>query len=214
MNREKMIRDIETTFQTVIQNIGYEVKNFSWEDREAYCHWLAQTYYMVEHTTRFLCFTASQFEIEYKEFHQFCLHHLKEEAGHEMLAKKDLEILGHSLKNLPATFETQFMIQSQYYWIQKTPFAHFGFFWVLEKLSVEYGADAIRRVHKAHGNRCTAFLKLHAEEDVGHVQEIFDRVKKFPDAQLPSLEKNIAQTGWAYCQMLRSLKSKSLKKVA
>ena len=181
------------------------MKAFPWENEAVYSAWCAQTFYMVQHTTRYLCFTASQFSFAHQEFHDFCLNHLREETGHELLAKNDLESLDYSLDQLPPTSETQLMIQSQYYLIQKTPFAHFGFFWVLEKLSVEYGPEIIRRVKKAHGPDCLQFMNLHTQEDIGHIREITDKVEKIPTEHLESLRMNIQQTGALYTQMLQTL---------
>lgn len=210
INRQQLLKELNASFQESVSIIDRGFKAFPWEDREAYCRWLAQTFYMVQHTTRFLCFTASQFGIENQSYHEFCLEHLREETGHEILAKNDLETLDDDLKNLPCAFETQFMIQSQYHLIQKTPFAHFGFFWVLEQLSIQCGPYIIDRVHKAHGKNCTTFLDLHAREDVGHVKEIYERVENFPDKELAIIKMNVEQTGWAYSEMLKSVKSNKL----
>lgn len=204
--RKSLIAELNKTFMVAIKRTSDEgLLIFPWENKEFYCRWLAQTYYMVRHTTRFLCLTGAKFSFEDQKLHQFCLNHLKEEAGHELLAKKDLEILGDKLKQLPPSPETEYMIQNQYYWINKTPFAHFGFFWVLEQLSVLCGNQIIERVHKAHGTNCTSFLDLHASEDVKHTKTIYSKVQAFPEHELESLISNIRQTGFAYSEMLKTL---------
>lgn len=205
MDRKKLVSELNQEFQNAIEQIVTQMKAFPWENEAAYSGWCAQTFYMVQHTTRYLCFTASQFGLEHQEFHDFCLNHLREETGHELLAKKDLESFDRSLDQFPPTPETELMIQSQYYWIQKTPFSHFGFFWVLEKLSVEYGPEIIRRVKKAHGPDCLQFLNLHAQEDIGHIKEITSKVEKIPTGHLHALRKNIEQTGTLYTKMLETL---------
>lgn len=217
MQASTLIKELDETFQAVIKSISGGLLSFPWEDKEAYCRWLAQTFYMVQHTTRFLCLTGSKFSIENQKLHQFCLNHLKEEANHELLAKYDLEVLDYSLDRLPPSLETEFMIQNQYYWINQTPFAHFGFFWVLEQLSVTCGEKIAKLVRKAHGPKCTTFLDLHAREDIKHVKTIFERVRSFPEDELPALINNIRQTGHAYNEMLKTIQKKSyleLKKIA
>lgn len=213
MKLNNLIKELEKTFEIAIKLTSEGLLSFPWEDKEAYCRWSAQTFYMVQHTTRFLCLTGSKFSLENQKLHQFCLNHLKEETNHELLAKRDLETLGYSLDRLPPSPETEFMIQSQYYWINQTPFAHFGFFWVLEQLSVTCGKQMIERVRKAHGPKCTTFLDLHANEDIEHVKTIFEKVNSFPESELPALINNIRQTGFAYSQMLKTIKNQDYSTV-
>jgi len=207
MDRKLLFNQLTQEFNLSVEQIIQQMKAFPWENQAAYSGWCAQTFYMVQHTTRYLCATASRFTVLEQPFHDFCLNHLREETGHELLAKYDLESFDKTLKDFPPTPETELMIQSQYYWIQKTPYSHFGFFWVLEKLSVEYGPEIINRVKKTHGPDCLQFLNLHVQEDVGHVSEIEHKVDKIPTEHLPALIKNIQQTGNLYSEMLRSLET-------
>lgn len=196
-----------STYEEAVKLVGQSVLDFPWENEELYSRWLAQTFYLVGHTTRFLCYTASQFSHQNDEFHQFCLSHLREETGHEMLALKDLESFGKDIKDYPQSLEAELMIQSQYYWIQKNPFNHFGFFWVLERISVSYVPQIIPRIHSTHGKGCTQFLDLHAAEDIQHVKSITDKVSAFPASALADLERNIHQTGALYSTMLKNLQT-------
>lgn len=208
-------------YEEAVKLVGEAVLNFPWEDEEFYSRWCAQTFHLVAHTTRFLCFTASQFSFKYDEYHQFCLSHLREETGHELLALRDLESFEKDIRDYPASFEADTMIQNQYYWIQKNPFTHFGFFWVLESISVSFVPQIIPRIQKAHGKGCTQFLDLHAAEDIQHVKSITNKVNAIPPEALEELADNIHQTGVLYSSMLTSLqnnslynKQKILKKVA
>jgi hypothetical protein len=199
------IKDVEAAFQNAMAQMIRASDEFKWEAEAAYAHWLGQTYYLVRHTTRFLTLSAASMTIEEEEFHQFFLHHLRDEAGHEMLAYNDLERLHWKIEMVPETMEAQIMLQCQYYWLNTAPFAHFGFFWCLEKLSVERGAMAMRRISKAHGTDCMSFLQLHTAEDVGHIVSIYERVKKIPSQHYGALIKNIEQTGYLYAKMLREI---------
>jgi hypothetical protein len=199
------IEDVEQAFQSSMEKMIEAIDNFPWESETAYAHWLGQTYYLVRHTTRFLTLSAGHMSIQQDTFHQFFLHHLRDESGHEMLAYKDLESLSWNIGKVPETLEAQLMLQCQYYWLNETPFAHFGFFWCLEKLSVERGRAAMARIAKAHGPQCMSFLELHSDEDIGHVKSIHERVKAIPSEHYPVLVQNIEQTVYLYSNMLQKI---------
>lgn len=199
------IEDVERAFRNAIGLMNKGADEFPWESEAAYAHWLGQTYYLVRHTTRFLTLSAAGMTIEQEDFHQFFLHHLRDESGHEMLAFHDLESLNWNIADVPETMEAQIMLQCQYHWLNKTPFAHFGFFWCLEKLSVERGPYAMGRVGKAHGPLCMSFLELHSAEDVGHVVSIYERIKRIPAENYAALIRNIEQTGYLYAKMLNEI---------
>lgn len=200
------IEEVTKNFEVVIQKIIKAADEFPWDNEVAYAHWLAQTYYLVRHTTRFICLTAGHLGLEQEEFHQFLLKHLREETGHELLALNDLQDGLHwSVQDTPERIESQMMLQSQYFWIRKNPFAHFGFFWVLERLSVERGGKIIPTIQKSFGKGTTSFLDLHSQEDITHVQTIFAKVSKIPNQYLQDLNLNIIQTGELYSKMLNEI---------
>lgn len=210
--KRQTIQDVERAFQKASEQMIAAIDEFPWESEVAYANWLGQTYYLVRHTTRFLTLSAGKMSIEQEPFHQFFLHHLKEESGHEMLAYNDLKAMHWKIEDVPETMQAQLMLQCQYHWLNQSPFAHFGFFWCLEKLSVERGQAAMARIKKAHGPECMSFLELHSVEDIGHVVSIHERVKNIPEEHYPSLILNIEQTGYLYDKMLSELASKSMKK--
>jgi hypothetical protein len=202
------IQDVEAAFENAMKQMIGGIDAFPWENEAAYAHWLVQTYYLVRHTTRFLTMSAGKMSIDQNDFHEFFLHHLREESGHEMLAYRDLEALDWKIDKVPETIEAQMMLQSQYYWLNQTPFAHFGFFWCLEKLSVERGKKAMERIQKVHGPSCMSFLELHSAEDIGHVVSIHERITKIPQMHYDSLIRNIEQTGYLYSRMLSEIAAK------
>lgn len=202
------IQDVERAFESAVAQIIRGIDEFPWESEAAYAHWCAQTYYLVRHTTRFLNLSAGRMTIKDEAMHQFYLSHLREETGHEMLAYRDVEALGWSIEDTPETQDAQLMIQNQYYWLNSNPLAHFGFFWCLEKLSVERGRQVIERVRKAHGPECYSFLELHSEEDVGHVVNIQEKIKDIPTDQYEFVIRNLEQTGSLYSKMLKEIAMK------
>jgi hypothetical protein len=206
--KKHTISDVESAFRNAMGQMIGAIDDFPWESEEAYAHWLGQTYYLVRHTTRFLTLSAGKMTLEQDQFHQFFLHHLRDESGHEMLAYHDLESLGWKIDAVPETIEAQMMLQCQYYWLNQTPFAHFGFFWCLEKLSVERGVAAMARIQKVHGPSCMTFLELHSAEDIGHVVSIHERVKNIDPIHYDALIRNIEQSGYLYGKMLNEIAHK------
>lgn len=208
MTNRYTIEDIEKVFNHATEQMFKAVDAFPWENEAAYAHWLGQTYYTVRHTTRFLTLSAGRMKVGQEDFHQFYLHHLREETGHEMMAYRDFEAMDWKIDDLPETMEAQLMIQSQYHFLYQTPFAHFGFFWCLEKLSCERGKMIVHRASKAHGPETISFIDLHAAEDVGHVKEIRERIKDIPVGDYEDLIRNIEQTGFLYSKMLNEIAAK------
>jgi hypothetical protein len=206
--KKHSINDVEKAFEQSVGHMIRSVDEFPWENEAAYAQWCAQTYYLVRHTTRFLNLSAGSMTIDQENFHQFYLSHLREETGHEMLAYRDLESLGWKIEDAPETMEAQLMLQSQYYWLFTNPLAHFGFFWCLEKMSVERGLQAIERIRKTHGPECHTFLDLHSADDVQHVINIQERIKDIPQDQYGFIIRNIEQTGILYAKMLREIAAK------
>lgn len=212
MKQNIVFQDVQAAFEQAVSRAVEAIDDFPWEDEACYAHWLGQTYYLVRHTTRFLTSTAGRIEIEDEETHKFLLHHLKEEAGHEMLAYNDLVKLGWKIDMVPETIEATLMLQSQYYWISKTPYAHFSFFWVLEQLSVLRGKKIIDRVLTVHSPKTVSFLKLHAAEDVQHIKDIYNQITRHEPEEYAAIYHNLNQTGYLYSLMLKNIKAQHYRK--
>ncbi|MNJ93380.1 hypothetical protein D3C87_110600 [compost metagenome] len=205
---ENLSEKIHQVFERESKKMIAAFIEFPWENEEAYAHWLAQSFYLVRHTTTYLCLTAGAMSYDNPEHHSFLLHHLREETNHEKLALNDQETLGWDLSQTPETFEAQMMMQSQYYFINKSAFAHYGFFWLLEKMAAEAGPVVVQRLRKHYGDSCITFLDLHAHEDVEHSREIGEAVATFPKHVLTHVIRNMEQTGQLYCQMLKGIAEK------
>lgn len=206
--KKHTIEDVEKSFEKAVAQMAKAVDEFPWTNEACYAQWLGQTYYTVRHTTRFLTLSAGLMTVEQEQFHQFYLHHLREETGHEMMAYRDFENLDWKIDDIPETIEAQLMIQSQYHFLHQTPFAHFGFFWCLEKLSCDRGQFITNTARKAHGPECISFITLHAAEDIGHVKTIRDKVGAIPESDFGDLIRNIEQTGYLYSRMLNEMAAK------
>jgi hypothetical protein len=205
------LKKLKTEFDSEMKLLLQAIDAFPWENETAYCHWLAQAYYMVKHTTRFASFAASRIDFKDERLHKSLLQHLREEVGHEMLALKDLKSMGWTLNETPEMMETKFMIQNQYYWIAKSPYTHYGFIWVLEALAVLRGKELVKRMSKHHPENCFSFIDVHAEEDVDHSDAIVAQISEFKTEDLIMLRENMLQTFYLYAEMLSHIAAKSKK---
>ena len=174
---------------------------------------------MVKHTTRYLGRLVARFGFDQENLHQFAIKHLSEENRHEIMALNDLKYLGGAIEDYPPMDVTQYMIQSQYYWLEHLPAAHFGFFFVLETLSITKFKNKMPLLREIYPNRALTFLAHHTEEDVQHVDNIEKKVNTLSQKEVELISENIRQTGNLYSQMFADIKRvvserSDLKKVA
>jgi hypothetical protein len=160
-------------------------RTFPWEDRFAYAEYLAQTYHYVCHSTRLLAAAAALFGVEREKLHNRFLKHAAEERSHHLLAARDLVKLRFSLDDFPELPSTKAFYEPQYYRIEHvSPLAMFGYILALEGSAVAYGPFAYQVARKAHGEAPTAFLRVHSDEDPGHLETAFAMIRALsPDEQ-------------------------------
>jgi hypothetical protein len=190
---------------TCVEQVSSAIDRFPWESREAYGDWLAQTYYYVRHSTRLLAASAARFAFDPRGnalHHRFATH-MGEEKKHELLASHDLKELGTSIEMLPERSSTRLFYEPQYYKIEhEHPIALFGYILPLEAVGPLCGGKIIGRVAGSHGTKCTSFLKLHAADDVEHVEKALEMVAGVPAHERAIIEQNVRQTTYAYVAML------------
>jgi pyrroloquinoline quinone (PQQ) biosynthesis protein C len=188
-----------------VSDLSQRIDAFPWERRSAYADWLTQTYYYVRHSTRLLAAAAARLafdEASSKLHHRFGAH-IGEEAKHELLALHDLRDIGGSLDAAGERDSTRMFYEPQYYKIEhEHPVALFGYILVLEAMGPAVGEKLIARLVRAYGERCVAFIKLHAREDVDHVAKAVEMVAGLPEIQKRFVERNVRQTTRAYVGML------------
>lgn len=205
-------------FEEHITPLGEKFRNFPWEDKAAYALWLAQSYYLVQHTTNFLCLVASKLGPQRPKLHRDVLKHLREEVGHDELAAKDLKHIGYDLSKLPELQDTALIWQTQYYWIEQCgPFAHAGYSLMLEGLAVRECKAIVKRLEAAYGRNGSTFVRVHAMEDKGHFEEGMNRMLAAPPEEAALTLKNLAQSRALYESMLANVQAQSrtvLKKAA
>src|SRR5687767_1252839 len=82
--------------------------------RDIYANWLAQTYYFVSHSVRLSALGASKLDVDHP-LSKRMVAHTREETGHHLIAKRDIEALGRKLEDYPQLGVTSAFYQAQYY---------------------------------------------------------------------------------------------------
>ena len=131
-----MLRD----FKIGISQMTEAISSYPWQDPEAYALYLSQTYYYVLHSTRLLALSAAHMKVSDNTFHRRFLEHASEEKGHDLMALKDLEVLGFRLEDFPELPHTRMFWETQYYKIEHNdPLSLLGYVIALEALASEHG---------------------------------------------------------------------------
>jgi hypothetical protein len=169
-------------------------------DRRAYGNWLAQTHYFVLHSTRLLALASSRFGHGHDDLHYRFAEHVRQEKGHDLMAKKDLKNLGFSLADFPELPETQAFYQTQYYWIEHVdPIAFFGYILCLEALAVTDWARGIHvRARDSFGSKASVFLKVHTVEDEGHLEQALAHLAPLDEAEKAIIAANLKLSCYLY----------------
>jgi hypothetical protein len=193
-----------------VAELGALLEQFPWEEKRVYADWLAQTYYYVRHTTRLQAVAAARFGFDAHGDmqHQRFLAHAGEEKRHEQLPLDDLRALGLEVADFPERPSTRMFYEPQYFKIEHIhPLVHFGYLLPLEALGPQHGHRVIARVTAAHGPTTVSFLRVHADEDVGHLEKAFQMVAGLPDEQKRAIGLNIEQTTLGYRTMLLEIEA-------
>ncbi len=204
--REPMT-DLRTQAALETEKMAQVLRDFPWENKEAYAWWLAQTYHMVHHSTRLVALSAAHVPLERAELHTRFIDHAHEERNHQLLCVADLKALGApSPDQFQCLAATAAIHQIQYYWIQhRGPTTLFGYILVLECMAKEFGPELTRRIVAAFGKEAARFLKVHAEDDVEHTEKAFAQLAQLPAAEQALIQENLAISAELYRLMLKEI---------
>jgi hypothetical protein len=189
--------------------LGDAVDAFPWRDRRAYGDWLAQTYFYVRHSTRLLAAAAARFPLNEpgNALHSRFAAHMAEEKRHELLCIHDLKSIGLSLAELPERHTTRMFYEPQYYKIEHlSPITLFGYILPLEAIGPWHGRRILEPLILAHGPKSVAFLKLHAAEDVEHLDKALQSLDGLDGLDRERVMENMRQTTHAYVAMLAEIR--------
>lgn len=204
---------LRKTFEEDMAFYKTEWASFPWHDTNAYAAWLCQSYYYCAHTTRIISFAGSLFPFNKQELHNRFLDHASEEKNHEQLVIKDLKGLGQSLAHSHEYPETAALYQSQYYWAQHVnPISLYGYFLSLEGLAVNCGKIGEELVKKSHPKNTSNFLRVHANDDVEHLEEAFSKLKNITPIEEKWIVQNMKNTTQFYISMLAKARTAKGKK--
>lgn len=191
-----------------------QLKKFPWNDKKCYGDYLAQTYYYVFHSERLLALAGARMNEADRKLQRRFFEHLREENAHDLMVKKDLENLGFSLTDFPERPETKIFWETQYYKIEhQDPSYLLGYILLLEDVASSVCTWLYKEVEKYHGKTCGTFLRVHGEEDPGHVEDAIKAIQSLSTERQNNIYSNLYQSRIAYSMMITGvLKSYSTTK--
>ncbi len=174
--------------------------NFDWQNQNVYAEYLAQSFYYIRHSTKMLALAAGHTSLSEPKIFRRMVKHIGEEMNHELLCQKDLEALGFSLIDFHEAPATQSLYQSQYYKIQhQSPKAYLGYIYVLESLCCNVVPKILRdKLDPKYPKAATNFLRLHGEEDPGHLEQAKNVISNLNEQDLSEVANNMKHTIRAY----------------
>lgn len=187
--------------------------NSPWHDEEFYKAWIAQTYYYARHTTRLLALGGASFSFDQPAFHKRFLEHADEEKGHEKLLINDMKAFGKKIEEYPEGHAAAGLYQTQYYYIEHVSAASFfGYVLALEYLAATYIPTINTKVEELHGRKAASFLRVHGEEDEGHVEKAVENISNLDPKDLESIFFNFHQTLNGYKNMMLECQEAAARK--
>lgn len=177
---------IAPTFKAVI--------NAPWEQKAFYAQYLSQTYYYTFHSCRLLAFAAAHTKSHQNEYYKRSVAHIAEEAGHDNLALLDLKRIGSKIEDYPELPTTKAFWQPQYFLTEQSTTALLGYILALEWLAVETFPHVLPKTKSLYGDKCTNFIRVHAEDDPDHIDKCFEQIAKVSAEEKKIILENFKQT--------------------
>lgn len=199
------MNNLEVLFQKRIDVLEEKILSYPFENKEMYCKWLSQQFYLVENSTRYLALSASKIATQAREEFSDWAHHLNEELDHDALVLKDLKKLNYEQRD-PILPITRAIVATQYYDIERYGAnALLGYALMLEGLSCRVCEVLANRVEAAHGKGSAVYLRLHASVDQEHFPEGLAKIRTLPESQAQIVAMNLETMFELYVGMLESL---------
>lgn len=188
------------------------LKRFPWETKRATGDYLAQTYYYVRHSEKFLILAGGRLEGEDLRYRDRFLEHLAEERAHDLMVKKDLENLGYFLEDFPERPETESFWRAQYDLIMHDdPMILMGYILLLEDVASEVCGFLAERIGQYHTKKAATFLRVHGDEDPHHVADALDVIDTLSEDRQARVYANLLRSQEAYVQMIQAIKENSVE---
>ncbi len=196
--------NIREEFNTLVEQFKKDYPVQDYESQNYYANWLAQTYYFVKHSTPLLGYAIPHLNTE--ELKNHFEKHIGEESRHDRLLVKDLERMGLTPKDFQEYSATQAFYQSQYYRITfEGGTSLLGYILFLEGIAVHWAKD-IHEQMKGKYKNSMLFLKVHAEEDVQHLESAFKTILSLSEAEQAAICRNLHYSAEIYREILNTAK--------
>jgi pyrroloquinoline quinone (PQQ) biosynthesis protein C len=186
-------------------------KAFPWENKEAYIAWLVNTYEYALNSCKILATTGGRFPRGKNAFSNRFIAHAAEERGHEKLLENDVKNFGLHMENLKPSVLGQAFHQSLYYWMYAdNPVGMFGWVLALEGFAVRNVPAMYEVCNKAFGPKASSFLRVHADEDEGHLQKAFESIRSFTDEENALVAHTLQFYAGLYGSLLQKIQAETL----
>ncbi len=177
---------IDPTFETCIKS--------HWENKSFYAQYLSQTYYYTFHSCRLLALAAAHTGAHQSDYYKRSVAHIAEEAGHDNLALTDLKRIGGKIEDFPELPTTKAFWQPQYFLTNQSSTALLGYILALEWLAVATYPTILPKTRSLYGDKCTNFIRVHAEDDPDHIDKCFEQIEKVTLLERSAILANFQQT--------------------
>jgi thiaminase len=193
-------------FEREYKKVQPQFKDFPWQSKEAYALWLSQIYYYVNHSSRIMALVAGRLPAQHEKIHTQVLKHAQEEAGHQFLAKQDLKNLGFDVQDFPEMNSTRMFYEPQYYKaLFENALGFYGYALALEGMAVKELKEIHEKCRLLYGEKACNFIRVHAHDDVDHVEEALKMLDQLPAADQIFVEKNLSQSINAFGLMMSEI---------
>lgn len=172
--------------------------------RAIYATYLKYAYHYVRLSSSFTPLAARRMDEKHIATRKWILEHSSEELGHELMALRDLEILGfdkESVQNMPVPTGVIAWVSFFHYKVAiDNPFCAFGVLYFLEGMAKKLAPGLLPGIVDSLNDdekRAIAFFREHGDLDEDHVaeqQEILRRTKTTPEEEA-AMVKTITEAG-------------------
>lgn len=200
-------------YERSVAIVSKAIREYPWENKQAYAEYLAQTYYYVCHSIRLLATAAARFSQADQAFHRRFLKHAEEENSHELMALRDLQKLGYKIEDFPESAYTKMMYEIQYYKIEHIdPISLMGYILILETVAGKDFKWLHEKTLSLYTKDCVKFIQVHADDDPDHIEKALEVINKLEPHRLVEINTAMEQSAICYSQMLEMAKERTLLK--
>ncbi len=181
----RLNEELEKGISVIKESDFIEAFNSGNNVKELYEGYIRSAYHFVVNTSSFTPLAARRMDPKHLKIRKWILEHSAEEMGHELMAVKDLERLGHDREKLmnerPPIGVVMWTSFFHYKVTVDDPFAAFGVLYFLEGLAQSLAPQLLPNIREAldgEEKKAITFLREHGELDADHLIEQKDLLIK------------------------------------